>query len=186
MAVARIWDADNGVWQIIGEGQAHVVDPTEPPNPIDGMLWTNPSDVTVGDVATPKGVLGYAQVVANQAGMGVALADLTGLAVTVTVAANRRIRISGKCAFISTDAVFGNHIWRLTFREGSTIFQEIHRPLVNSGNIQSIEGSVILTPSAGVHTFKLSALQTNNAAASSMVASGTMPAFILVEDIGAA
>ena len=55
MAVARVWDADNGVWQVIGEGQAHVVDPVEPDFPVDGMIWTNPAE----DTARPYVGTGY-------------------------------------------------------------------------------------------------------------------------------
>jgi hypothetical protein len=43
MATTRIWDADNGVWQRIG-GPPNVVDPTEPASPLDGLIWTNPTD----------------------------------------------------------------------------------------------------------------------------------------------
>ena len=62
MAVARIWDADNGVWQTIGEGQAHVVDTTEPSNPTDGMLWTNPSETPTELLASQFEVVGYTEV----------------------------------------------------------------------------------------------------------------------------
>jgi hypothetical protein len=43
MAAGRVWDADNGVWLRIG-GPPNVVDPTEPASPLDGLIWTNPTD----------------------------------------------------------------------------------------------------------------------------------------------
>ena len=45
----------------------------------------------------PKGVLGYAQVTANQGSITTG-SDLTGLSVTVTVPAGRRLKITGFAA----------------------------------------------------------------------------------------
>ena len=53
----------------------------------------------------PKGWLGYAQVVANQAGIGTTEVDLTGLTVTVTVPAGRRVRIIGHVVAGSAAAI---------------------------------------------------------------------------------
>jgi hypothetical protein len=51
------------------------------------------------------------------------------------------------------------------------------------GDKQLLEGSVIVTPSAGSHTYKLKAEV--NDGSMQVVASAWEPCFILVEDIGA-
>jgi hypothetical protein len=135
----------------------------------------------------PLGVLGYAQRVANHVGFITTEVDLTDLSVTVTVPAGRRIRVSAEARFFSSV----NH---------DIVELDISEPLVSyvrkaqvvchwdgatagAGNI-TIATSVILTPTAASHTYKLSAKRASGTGNVTMVASADSPAFILVEDIG--
>lgn len=59
---------------------------------VTGGTFSSPALTTPTGVA--RGTLGFAQVVANQAGIGTAVVDLTNLTVNVTVGSGRRIRIS--------------------------------------------------------------------------------------------
>lgn len=130
-------------------------------------------------VAMPAGTLGYAQVTADQ-GTFTAETDLTGLSVTVTVGAGRRIRVSGKAGF---DSSVGGDTVNCEIKESGTQLQSVSFAI--SANLHGgATPSVVLTPSAGVHTYNLAAVRANGTGNITMKASSTLPAYILVEDIG--
>lgn len=133
-----------------------------------------------GDVA--RGALsgGYAQVTANQGGITTEV-DLTGLAVTVTVGAGRRILIRG-CVRASTTVAQDS--FDLKILEGATVLQtaEYVSPVVARAEARRVE--VVLTPSAGSHTYKLTGVRSTGTGTFTMNAGATFPAYILVEDIG--
>ena len=128
------------------------------------------------------GQLGYAQVTANQ-GSITAVTDITGLSVTVTVPANRRIRIHVSGHLGST--VAGDEM-DLLVREGSTSLQERVTTANTANRIEGMDSIVILTPSAGPHTYKASASRSVGTGTVTFQAGATFPGFILVEDIGPA
>lgn len=127
----------------------------------------------------PKGVLGYAQVVASQGGITTE-AGVTGLSVDVTVGAGRRIRITYAGSLASSVV---NDTGGVAIKEGSTQLQLSSIPLP-SGNALAVASSVVLTPSAGAHTYKIAAQRVSGTGAIQHTASATTPAYILVEDIG--
>lgn len=128
------------------------------------------------DVAT----LGYAQVTANQTGI-TAETDLTGLTTTVTVGSSRRVRITG---YVGFQKVTNTGIAALRIKESTTQLQDTFLDNLIANQVGYLCSSVVLTPSAGSHTYKL-ALAASTATVS-MTASATAPSFILVEDIGPA
>lgn len=134
--------------------------------------------------AAPGGILGYAQVTADQ-GEITTQADLTGLSVTVTVAANRRIRITGSSTFVDVGSNAATALLRI--KESTTQFNVAKVGLPASAGAAADERSVtveaIITPSAGAHTYKLTAEGTTNIYAK---AAADAPAFIQVEDLGPA
>lgn len=129
------------------------------------------------------GTLGYAQVTANQGSITTEV-DLTSLTATVTVPTGRRIRVTGAIDLESTVAAddLGGYIY-----EGAGLLVRFFH-LSNSSANRGYrgEGSVVLTPSAGAHTYKLRAGRIAGTGTLTMGASASNPAFILVEDIGAA
>lgn len=127
--------------------------------------------------ATQGATLGYAQVTANQTGIGATETDLTGLTVTVTVPANRRIRITGKAIFNSASV---GGIAFLFLKEGATQHNEDIATLTN-GDYWGGHVEVVLTPTEGTHTYKLTARQ--SAGTLTLEAAAAHPAYILVEDI---
>jgi hypothetical protein len=138
-----------------------------------------------GGGASPGGILGYAEVTANQTGMGAGLTDLTGLAVTVTVPAGRRLRIVGNVRLLkSTSAGYG----QVVVREGSTsigrIWTFLDMATSGVGSRFRGEGSVIVAPTAGEHTYKLTSDLANVGA--TLEASAGNACWIMVEDIGPA
>lgn len=125
------------------------------------------------------GQLNYAQVTANQTGITTSV-DLTGLTVNVTVGTGRRIKITGYVPQFSrtagTATFVGLHVY-----EGATELSNF-----TSGMNNTYHGAVtmaVVTPTAGAHTYKL---QANSDGTVSSIVTATGPAFILVEDIGAA
>jgi hypothetical protein len=135
-------------------------------------------------LAGPLGILGYTERTADLASIGTGVLDIGTLATTVTVATGRRIRVSAYAILRSgTSATNGS----LLIREGSTtLVDTLSNIHLGAGSAQvPWDASVILTPSAGAHTYKLStnfSVNTNN----EVRASTTNPAYILVEDIGPA
>jgi hypothetical protein len=127
-----------------------------------------------------QGLLGYAQVTANQ-GSITAVVSLTGLSVTVTVVANRRIKITGQAQFSNTVAGDGD-LFNIAEGAGNLMVATGAHPLANT--TFTLHSSLILTPTAGSHTYFLSA-QTQTGGTATMQAASNAPAFILVEDIGA-
>jgi hypothetical protein len=153
-----------------------------------------------GDVYTaanharmPGGWIGYAQVTASQAiqdaDSGGLETDLTGLSVAVTVGSNRRIRITGS-GIITLDDPSGNLAGVYgRIREGGTqlgswAYVDLVGATLSVGGIRQ-EAGIILTPSAGAHTYKLTLAATRGADLL-LAASATDPAWILVEDLGPA
>lgn len=103
--------------------------------------------------ALPGGWIGYNQVTSDQ-GSITSLADLSGLAVTVTLNASRRIRIVGDVQMGNSSNGAGATLY---IRESSTVLQT--RNKLNSSDIivEGMRVEIILdAPSAGSHTYKLS------------------------------
>ena len=126
----------------------------------------------------PSAQLGYAEVTSSQTGIS-AETDLTGLAVTVTVPAGRRIRITGQ---IQAQSATTSGTVLLRLKEGATVLQTSQENYNTiGGNGKYLDISSVISPSAGTHTYKLSLQGTAGTIDSTPGA--TNPAFILVEDV---
>lgn len=163
-----------------------VTSTTHPSNPYEGQfifeMDTNKLYGYGGVDWAPRdagGQIGYAQVVAGQAAITAAV-DLTGLSVVVTVGTGRRIRIMGYVEYSSTAAA--TVITRIL--ESATQLNEFQAYQNSPGNGVHTFVSVVLTPSAGSHTYKLTGQVSGGTGA--MLAGAINPSYILVEDIGAA
>jgi hypothetical protein len=125
--------------------------------------------------------LGYAQVTANQ-GSITTLVDLSGLTATVTVGANRYVKITGVVLAGSTVAA---DTIDLIIREGGTELQIAEFRNGSTGSSEALMAQIVLdSPSAGSHTYKLSMRRAAGTGTITMTAVTAAPAFILVEDIG--
>jgi hypothetical protein len=131
--------------------------------------------------ATPT--LAYAQVTANQAGI-TAEVDLAGLSVAPTVEANRRVRVTafGQVAAGIAAAAFRGQL----YQDGAIVGRWLSSPSTPAGERTTGYGAVILTPSGGSHTYKATLQVVSGSGSATLEAAAGVPAYILVEDIGAA
>lgn len=130
------------------------------------------------DSVRPLGVLGYAQVTANQ-GPTAGPWAITGGTITVNVAAGRRIRVSFAgllASSVTTDSI------QISLYEASTLLTQAI-PQVGAVAVTT-SGSVILTPSIGAHTYFLEAVRASGTGNLTNYAAANLPTFILAEDIG--
>lgn len=138
----------------------------------------NDAAVTNAKYGGTLGTLGYASVTSNQTGLSGSVTDLSGLSATVTVASGRRIEIIAQGMFNLTSGSTGAAA--LYIRESSTTLNALSF-YITSVSTQGGVVHAILTPTAGSHTYKISAVVS---VAGSLIASATAAAFILVKDIG--
>lgn len=150
-------------------------------NDITAGMLTSYSAQGVGNLG--GGSTASAIVTANQ-GPYTVLTDFTGLSVTVTIPANRLIKITGfapQTTTVATDTI------DFYIREGTTVLQTIlYAPGFAGGLSAGCPIILILVPTAGVHTYKLSGQRNAGTGNITMSASSQDPAFIVVEDIGPA
>ncbi len=134
----------------------------------------------------PRGRIAKAQITANVGSMATTATDVTGLSVTFTAYANRRYKVTIQGGL--DNAATGTQAAAFYLREGSTTMGAIFQSYLaaNGANGDQEFGSAVWegTLSAGSHTLKVSANFTSGSA-NIFLASATVPAFIMVEDIGA-
>ncbi len=144
---------------------------------------TNTTVWTEADINTlPGGWLGYVEVTSTQSGIS-SITDLTSLTLTVTVNASRRIRVTGHITCLQNT---GTASVKGRIRESSTTLQMFMDDTLTSGERRTKEGSVVLTPTAGSHTYKLSLETSSNTIDMVAAAADPGPAFLLIDDIGPA
>lgn len=134
--------------------------------------------VPASALATSAITLGYAQVTANQTGI-TAVADLTGLSVTVTVpAGGRRIKVTGQVLMSNGTANGSSALF--IYKDGSQV-QQVN--VNNTGAGYAVTTTAIFSDvaTAGSHTYKLRGQ--GLVGTTSVAAGATFPSFILVEAI---
>lgn len=134
--------------------------------------------------ALPQGIQDYAEITSDFTTATTTATDVTDLSVTITTDGTRRFRIEIGCGFSERAS--------LLIREGSTQLASWNgqswgsTPSSPDRVMASGTRSVILTPSAGSHTYKFSVDNFTNTGTVLVAASATNPAYILAEDIGPA
>jgi hypothetical protein len=193
---------------VVEEAPPHIIDPTEPADPVDGLLWTHPTEeaeVVIGpegpegpqgDIgpigptgptgptgpAGQGGLLGWAQKIANQMTIGATETDITSMAATATIAASRYTRIF---FVLSVQPTTNDNSVEIRIKEGATVLQLCEFTLGRTNATETVVGWVILQGvSAGAHTYKLSARMSVGTGSVGVIASATQKATISVEDIG--
>ena len=165
------------------------VGPAGPPGglgeaPSDGNVYgRKDAGWSLIPITFPYGVLGYSETILAQ-GPITSITDLVGCSVEVTVAAGRRIKITGQGSVYGTVA---NDHFVGKIKEGSTDIGYWYNFTVPvAGRDFKQHNAAIISPSAGVHTYKLTMERTIGSGSANMTPSNPNPIFILVEDIGPA
>jgi hypothetical protein len=151
-----------------------------------------PGTVNTGDVVTegnldslPGGWIGWLQRTTDASGI-TAEADLSGMSQAVTVGTSRKIKITFTWPRIGSST--SNDVARLRIKEGSTQLHCVD--LVNNVASVNENGGTMMTvlsaPSAGSHTYKISAERTVGTGTVTIVANTDAPMQLLIEDIGPA
>ena len=130
----------------------------------------------------PGGWIGYAEVTADQGGITTE-ADLTGLTVTVTVGASRRLRIEVCTSVLSAAAADSGAV---SIKEGTTQFATRALVFGKANTLEGLTCSAVITPAAGAHTYKATFVRTTGSGTLIAGASASQPAYIFVEDVGPA
>lgn len=128
------------------------------------------------------GTLGYAQVVAVQ--NFTTIVDATGLSLTVTASTGRRLKTSFEGGIFSSVA---NDIVAIYITDGSnTQLQEGKVITTTNAHATKLTAAYVETPSAGSITRKIRLERAQGTGTCSLRAAATAPAYIIIEDIGAA
>ncbi len=140
---------------------------------------TNYDDARAND--SGGGWIGYVAVTADQ-GSITAVTDLTSLSQAVTVGTSRRIKITAECRMSNSSGTGGCvlEIW-----ESATRLQTRSQWASVADSHNGLNCTVVLTPSAGSHTYKLRG-DIASTGTVTMRAGAEYPAFLLIEDVGPA
>lgn len=142
---------------------------------------------SLGNLICPRDpsrrVLGYRQIISTFGPVSTAVSDtdVTGLSVPVIVPANRKVKVTfavpGYEQTGGIDTIYG----AIKVKESTTVLSNIAIS-PNAANIPDSGQSVaILTPSAGLHTYKAAVANNGAGPNFSVDAASTGPAFIMVE-----
>jgi hypothetical protein len=129
----------------------------------------------------PIGILGYAEITANQTGITGTMVDITGLSVSVTIGSSRRLRVSVHVA--TTTSTVSSDRAQGFIREGSTQLGASTKRFSGTNGEAGFDFAWIGLPSSGSHTYKASYGRISGTGTHEWNASATAPSFILVEDI---
>lgn len=165
--------ADTAVLETVSGSQAKVDTHSAATTSVHGIVDTS---------KLALGTLGYTQVTTTQSGITTEV-DLTGLSATVTVGTGRRIKITAQASLYST---VDNDTGAVKIVEGATTLNVGEYPKLSITNTDVKQFSAVVTPTSGVHTYKLTCVRTSGTGGVISYATVERPAFILVEDIGAA
>lgn len=148
--------------------------------PADDVLAGNKPS---GELLSRRRLRAVATVSTDQSGIGAGPTDITNLAVTFTALPNRVYEICTNVSFVIAGADAGHEIE--VFLDGAYI----GRAGVTQGSPATffvVTGSVLSTPSAGSHTWKLVATRFSGTGTLTLTASAGETAIFYVKDIGAA
>lgn len=159
------------------------------PDGTKGALALTGSDVTLNGASLPRGAesagAGVAQLNASAVLGATTYTAIPGLAVTVTVPAGRRLKLSVVAGVYSS--VSGDRARLYITEAGTTTLQTLPSdPLPVAGGVYPLSGFAIVTPAAGTHTYSLYVDRYSGTGGISVYGAAGWPSIFTVEDIGPA
>jgi hypothetical protein len=130
----------------------------------------------------PSSLLAQAQVTTTQTiGATAAETDVTGLAVTFTVPAGRTLKVTGHSGFQA--GVAGDRIVGYIKEGGTYLGRYGQEDAQQNGGYMIFDGVTVVSPSAGTHTYKLTAQRYGGTGSLATDNAADRPGAIYVEDI---
>lgn len=172
------------VWSAMGTGGGSTgatiyQNPAAPvtPAPVTDDLWIDTDESSGVGLSS---ILAYTEIAADPVASATAgnTVDIPGLAVTVTVPEGRRLRITAK--FIGYANTLPARL-ASTIKEGGTTLGNFEAQPTAAGMGLGLHAEVIISPSAGTHTYKAAITAATNTGF--VYVDATLKAWILVEDI---
>lgn len=105
------------------------------------------------------GWIGEVSTTTSQTGIGTTIVDLTGMSIAVTVGTSRKLLLMGKAVLIARIATVNV---KLLIREGATTLDSVVQTCPVNTRASMVIPGVIVSASAGAHTYKLSAVGDSN------------------------
>jgi hypothetical protein len=130
----------------------------------------------------PKGLIGYASTTSTQSSI-TSEVDLTALTVTVTTGASRILKIIPRVLF-DIDNTGAANISAYVYEDGVVLGQFCRGKGLQNSELMGPMQAFTVNPSAGSHTYKLTAERTSGTGVVTTIATATNPNFLLVEDVG--
>lgn len=135
----------------------------------------------------PRGQLACPQTTVSETLIGATERTIPNLSATLTMVANRRVKFTRFTPDFNAATMAGD-IFGVRIRDSilGVIQEAVIRVVSGIGVTQANESSVVLTPSAGAHTYSVTMLRLAGTGTVSHSAASYAPGFLLIEDIGAA
>lgn len=156
-------------------------DTTSQPARVGNIWWHNGTRWQYGEWGKPWGIVGVVDTSASTTGV-TAVTDITGLTITFTAAANRRIKITANVLLASSVA---GDIIRATITDGSNTVLQIGQVAASvASQAETVQMIRVLSPSAGSVTYKCRLERLSGTGTMSHTHGATFPGQLLIEDIG--
>lgn len=148
----------------------------------DFATGETPSAATFDEL--PKGWQGYAELTSNVGSITGTETTLTGLSLTITALASRRLEVK---TFLQIQSTVAADIVRIRLKQdGTTIAKGDYIIPTTSGYEYGMSVLTTVTPSAGSHTYIVTVERINGTGTLQVTSSSTAPACHVITDIGPA
>lgn len=137
--------------------------------------------VTGAKLATNTTQVGYAQRTSNFTTTATTATIVTGLSVTVTLAAGQKVKVSAYIPRLTNSALRNNFITIWDGEVGGTAVASTQLT-VDPAYVGQVEAKRVYTPGAGTRTYNVS-LHEDGAGTASMVCIAASPAYLLIENV---
>lgn len=130
------------------------------------------------------GILGYAEITSGDT--FTSITDIPNLTITFTAVANRRVKLEAYAPRVQ-NATTASMAATVFIRESSTTIQQAYVSEVFStpnGGGNFAHPTIVISPTAGSHTYKVSAARNAGSDTHILGAAATCPAYIMATDLG--
>lgn len=142
---------------------------------------------SLGNLICPRDpsrkVLGYRQLIVSSGPTAAATSDtdISGMSISIIAPGNRKVRLSVFSTGYQQTGGIGTIVGAVKIKEGSTVLtQAIHTPSTANFDVP-VNVSNVLTPSPGLHTYKVAIANNSTGPNFTLEAGSTNPMYIMAE-----